>query len=312
MDIEMVLNELSLQTPAPDTATARQWMSQLIQTLSKATRSGIKRILHTQQDINVIELAPNYPVAKWRNDRQVPREEQQFWRSLITKVPLWTDTVERIQHDLDIDLSEFLYQNQSASGLGFAWVTDSLSISLLSSEIWNCSYLNLHIRTIDEKESLIEKQVAIIHASCTVHITEHENWIKKHIDIDDGPDLWTHRNELFPHLEFCESVAEEMQEIKKGNTILKQLRKRLDELEKAAENWREGAFDFEWLPSKATPESYSRLQEFGQKLTIECIDGKERLFSLHLRMTPGDWRLYFSTDLGPGKLIIGYIGRKIQ
>lgn len=312
MDIEMVLNELSLQTPAPDTATARQWMSQLIQTLSTATRSGIKRILHTQQDMNVIELALNYPVAKWQNDRQVPREEQQFWRSLITKAPLWTDTVERIQHDLDIDLSEFLYQNQSASGLGFAWVTDSLSISLLSSEIWNCSYLNLHIRTLDEKESLIEKRVAIIHASCTVHITEHENWIKKHIDIDDGLDLWTHRNELFPHLELCESVAGEIQEIKTGNSILKQLRKRLEELEQAAKNWKEGSFNLAGLPSKATPESDSRLQEFRQKLTIECIDGKERLFSLHLRMTPGDWRLYFSTELGPGKIIIGYIGRKIQ
>ncbi|MBP0029701.1 hypothetical protein [Roseofilum sp. Guam] len=312
MEIEMVLNELSLQTPAPDPATARQWMSVFIQTLSTATRRGIKRILHTQDDINVIELAPNYPVAKWRNDRQVAREEQQFWRSLTTKVPLWTDTVENIQHDLDIDLSEFLYQNQSASGLGFAWVTDSLSVSLLSDKMWNCAYLSLDIRTIDDNESLIEKQVAIIHASRRVHIIEHEGWIDNHIEIDDGVDLWTCCDRIFPHLEFCESVAGAIQEIKKGNAILKQLRKRLDELERAAENWKEGPFNLEWIPSKATPESDSRLQEFRQKLTLECIDGKERLFSLHLRMTPGDWRLYFSTDLGPGKIIIGYMGRKIQ
>ena len=37
MDLEMVLNELSLLTPAGDIQTARQWMSELISTLRQAT-----------------------------------------------------------------------------------------------------------------------------------------------------------------------------------------------------------------------------------------------------------------------------------
>lgn len=65
------------------------------------------------------------------------------------------------------------------------------------------------------------------------------------------------------------------------------------------------------LPSKTTPESDSRIQQFRQQLTIKCPDSKERLFSWHLRMTPGAWRLYFSEELGPGKIIIGYIGLKL-
>ncbi|EDX71170.1 hypothetical protein MC7420_2731 [Coleofasciculus chthonoplastes PCC 7420] len=47
------------------------------------------------------------------------------------------------------------------------------------------------------------------------------------------------------------------------------------------------------------------------KLTFICPDGNERIFSLHVRMTPGAWRLHFSVDLEPGKIIIGYIGSKI-
>ena len=49
-----------------------------------------------------------------------------------------------------------------------------------------------------------------------------------------------------------------------------------------------------------------------KELTIKCPDTKERLFSWHLRMTPGAWRLYFSEELGPGKIIIGYIGIKLK
>ncbi|MDB9517189.1 DUF3696 domain-containing protein [Roseofilum reptotaenium CS-1145] len=173
-DIEMVFNELSLQTPAPDIATARQWMSQFIQTLRTAKKSGIKR-LHAENNMNNIMLAPDYPVARWRNDPQVDREERRFLLLFNTKTPLWTDSVAKIKNNFDINLSDFLYQNQYASGLGFAWVTDSLSVSLLSDQIWDCSYLNLDISHIDENENIIETQVSIIHASRTVHIIEHEH-----------------------------------------------------------------------------------------------------------------------------------------
>ncbi len=80
MDLEMVLNELSLRTPAPDIPTARQWMTELIQTLRTATSSGVKRVVRTQDDMNSIQLAPEYPLAKWRNDPTVNREERSFFR----------------------------------------------------------------------------------------------------------------------------------------------------------------------------------------------------------------------------------------
>ena len=63
---------------------------------------------------------------------------------------------------------------------------------------------------------------------------------------------------------------------------------------------------------KTTLESDSRIEQFRQQLTIKCPDGKTRLFSWHLRMTPGAWRLYFSEELKPGKIIIGYINLKLK
>lgn len=73
-------NELSLCTPAPDIITARQWMSQLILTLRQATTTGVRRILRTSNEINSLEIAPDYPIARWRNDPEVDREERRFYR----------------------------------------------------------------------------------------------------------------------------------------------------------------------------------------------------------------------------------------
>jgi len=189
MDLEMVLNELSLQTPAPDIPTARERMSELIKTLRRATASGVKRILRTNSNINSLELAPGYPVARWRNDPESDREETRFFRTLTAKAPFWEDAAKEIKEQFE--LSEVFYQGEQAMGLTFAFVSDALAVSLLSESKWDCS------------------------------------WIKNRTRARDGSELW-------------------------------------------------------------------------------------QLFSWHVRMTPGPWRLHFSVKLGPGRIIVGYIGRKIQ
>ncbi|WP_293144418.1 hypothetical protein [Okeania sp. SIO3I5] len=84
------------------------------------------------------------------------------------------------------------------------------------------------------------------------------------------------------------------------------------ELEKYCQTWQTGTFNPNLLSSKTTPESDSRIQKFRQQLTIKCPDHKERLLNLHLRITPTAWRLYFSEDLGAGKIIIGYMNIKLK
>lgn len=88
--------------------------------------------------------------------------------------------------------------------------------------------------------------------------------------------------------------------------------KKLFELDELSKNWTEGALDLDKLPSKVSPESESRLKQFKEQLNIKCPDGTKRIFSLHVRITPGAWRLHFCTEIGPEKIIIGYIGPKIQ
>ena len=310
MDLEMVLNELSLRTTAPDILTARQWMSEFINTLSKATSNGVKRVLRTSDEINSIELAPSYPVARWRNDKEVDKEEKRFFIALTTKAPFWTDVAEEIKDEFD--LSEVRYQGKEAKGLGFALIIDALAVSLKSKARWNCNRLELEVRRIDENDELIDEQVEITHASHKSHVQEHADWIKNRIrtGVRDGVELWNNREDLFPNLEFCESVSKQVQSIRKGQIELNPVVKALFELQKCCKTWNTGSFSFEGSPIEVSPESKQTLQnkKYKQQREFVCPDGVKRLFDLHVKLRFCNWRIYFCSKEDPGKVIIGYVG----
>ncbi|MBD2514141.1 hypothetical protein H6G93_03805 [Nostoc sp. FACHB-973] len=315
MDLEIVFNELSLHTCASDITTARQLMTEFINTIfSIKPPSGIKRKLRTTSHFNYSELAPDYRVVQWRNDPDVDLEARRFLKTLQDKndLPL---------PDIPNPGIEVSYQGQQAIGLYYAFVFNSLAVSLKSEPQWDCSTLMLEITTVDEEEQeepLIIRYENVLHASCINHVQEHHDWIDGFQErirqgVSDGLDLWNRRGELFPSLLFCESVSKQIQSLGDGSPMLRQILRKLFELENCCKTWTDGDFDLDILASKATSESDSRLQKLEDKLTFKCPDDVYRIFSLHLRMTgAGAWRLHFSTELGPGKIIIGYIGLKIE
>jgi hypothetical protein len=312
VDLELVLNELSLQTPADNVQMAKQCMSEFINTALEANDHGVNYVLRIHESFYEDILAPNYLISDWLVDQTVDREKQRYILS-FSKLPFLADVQpELIEKNL---LSEFRFQEQLAQGFGIAYLLESLAISLNSSSQWNTTHIDLEAMWIDEDETEITESVTIIHASSPKHISQHIPWIQNRLKtgVRDGFDLWKRRTDLFPSLSFCEITKQQIQSLKAGDPILRQVVKRLFELESSCKQWKSGNFNWDSLPSKATPESESRRQRLKSKLTIQCPDGKERLFSLHLRMTPGGWRLYFSTDnLPPGNIIIGYIGSKIE
>ncbi|HLQ29863.1 MAG TPA: hypothetical protein VK140_11585 [Ktedonobacteraceae bacterium] len=301
MDLEMVLNELSLRSPANDTLTARQWMVDLINTINVAAGHGVKKIVHVDRDIDYALLAPNYRLVQWRNDAKVDVDTRRFFRTLTTKLPLIPD------------LPEFWYQTDQANGLGFAFQQEHLAISLRSASDWDTSHLGLEIRDLDESGELIIEYVEVFHASHSNHVLEHADWIKNrtYINTRNGSDIWNYKQELFPNLRFCESVGEQVKKLLHGNLMLQPIMKRLNELENYSQNWYDGPFDPEKFASKVSPESEVTLNKFGQQHTFLCPDGKQRKFSWHVRLTPGAWRVYFHPEKDVRQLIIGYIGDKL-
>ncbi len=306
MDMEMALNELSFHSSARNEDTARKRMSGLLDTIRAASAHGVKRNLHIDQNINLsgLELAPDYPVARWLNDGLVNRDLRSYFRSLATKISYIND------------LPEYIHHERQARGLGFAYQNDHLAISLSSNDSWRLSYIELEVRylELDEFDELISELVQVKHASYPEHVAEHADWISERVasDIHSGADIWNRRDELFPHLQFCVSVGEQLKGILSGDARIEPIRKKLGELEGFCKSWRSGPFNKDAVPGTVHPESLATLDQFGDERTFRCPDGQQLLFTWHAYLTIEGWRLYFYPLAHERQLIIGYIGHHLR
>jgi hypothetical protein len=309
MDIQLVFNELCLFNLEDDEYKARELMSNFIQTLREALEQGIQQQLLIHDSFHNINLASSYPIAKWLNDPNVDQVEQDF---ILSMQFFEFDEIFDQNQENEL-LYACRYYNNEPKGLVYAYRLKALSVSLKTHELWKNNVISLLQVTNNEDGELLEENIEVRHASSINHVIEHQTWIKNRLqdNINSGLDLWNKIKKIFPHLEFCDSVEKQLQNIKNSHPIFQAIIKKLTEVENASKNWTSGNFDLNSLPSKATPESESRLQKFEKELTFQCPDGEARLFSLHIRMTPGAWRLYFY-PLKPTEIIIGYIAIKIQ
>ena len=95
-----------------------------------------------------------------------------------------------------------------------------------------------------------------------------------------------------------------------GAPIIKQVIKKLRDLNEACARWTIGRFEDIPMASRASGESKPTMDRFGADRNILCPDGQTRLFELHIRFTPGANRIYFFPDSSSHMLFIGHIGEK--
>lgn len=308
----MVFNELSL-TLADDIYSARERMVQLVGTMQAATKQGVKKILRTREDLNIHLLAENYPLVRWRNDAEVDRDTQRFFKNVATRYPYLSDVSDpNIINQVENSL--FSYEENEAIGLGAAYLLDNLAISLPSHDCWNCHKVVLtYEQADDDGSSLVAEKVEVSHANVREHIKLHLPWIKQRLGdkVHSGADLWMQRRELFPHLEFCSSVEKQFQGILSGHEMLYRVKKRLLEFEKFCQGWNGGPFiPQKFVFTKARPQSQPTLDKYAKEHTFLCPDGQKRLFSLHIDLSYSE-RLHFYPDEDRRRIIVGYIGKHL-
>ncbi|MEA5532056.1 hypothetical protein VB638_21185 [Dolichospermum sp. UHCC 0684] len=308
MELEIVFNELCLQTSSTDINTARQLMTDFINTiLAIKTPSSCKKKLRTQSNFNNLQLAPNYLLVQWRNDQDVDIDARRLIRSLQDKNdPPLPDIA-----DPEIQVT---YQGQNTIGIYYAYVNNSLSISLQSEPQWDTSILEVEVIRIneDEEDPLIITNDIVKHASCITHGREHTDWLEEgfKINIENGNEIWDRKEELFPNLEFCDNVSKQLKNIQYRQLELAPVYKTLIELQKCCQNWKSGGFSVTGYPLDESGESEPTLNKYGQERLFTCPDNEERFFERHIKLRSCNWRIHFF-PLQPGKVIIGYVGRHL-
>jgi len=310
MDLEMVFNELSARTLAPDISTARQWMSELIRTMVAAKGCGLKGI-RIQADFHTMILAESYPLSRWRNDPEVNKDERTFLKTLATKNPLSVDISDvSIKIKVEAPDCELSLQGSQAEGFKVAYYLETLAISFNSESLWNSSRIKLELIHIDENGELIEESVEVLHASQKNHVHEHANGIQKRLQPDrlNGMELWNRRDELFSSLQFCNAGNKQLRRLLTGEKKLELVLEVLSVLDKCAKNWQAGSFSLEGYPFEESGESEPTLNQYWRERTFLCPDGEERLFERHVKLKECNWRIHFFPEVKTTKVIIGYVG----
>jgi hypothetical protein len=313
MSVEMIFNELSLESRARDIHQARQWMSQFIQTLRSAISLGIAKTLRTNEEFQIAKLCDDYTLAQWRNDVEVSREERQFFKTLVTKSPY---LVELPNLQAQANGEEFYWNAQIALGLGYAYLLDALAVSFCSASEWNREFVSLAYHRLVESDSGSEIQsedVAVQHCSAAAHLSTHKDWLENRCiqSVKNGSDLWNRRKELFQKLVFCDSVQSSLLSLY-GDDPFKEICKWLFFLEGECKSWTRGPFRLEVSRNSVSPESQATLQQYGGDRMFRCPDGESRVFSFHIKLSFNNWRLYFYPVSDLRTIFIGYVGPHLR
>ncbi len=310
MTAELVFNELSLgHAQAPE--VARQSMLALVRTCFLAQNAGAGRILLVPEGAVTEEIGPGYSLWQWVNDPMVDLDWRRKFLSMATHGP-FTENVLTAEALEKLAISEYSLDDKTALGLGAAHVLDGLAVSVNGEDALQRTRLVVGMLSLSDDGDLLEDRVEVRHASSPEHIEDHRPWLasRQQAEINGGGELWERRAELFPALVFCPRVEAQLRALGPRDPHLRQVLRKLALLDENFSGWVEGPFDRRAIPD-CDPESRATLTQYKAEHTFRGPDGKDRLFSWHLALTPGAWRLFFKPDRETRKAIVGHIGPKL-
>lgn len=314
--MDIVLNELSALQSNDRTISvyeARTIIDRFVEILH-ALMAGkhIKSIIATD-DIYAFYIIPDYGIQEWLNDKNVPKKSKDFVRSV------YANRCERINKE-NYALSEFMVHvgERKLSGIGclVAFELCGKVISLLTHQAWREYILNgIHTVLGPETDNEVCTETQLENISELNHVACIQSEIIEIAfqNISSGQDLWDNRNLLFPNLEFCDSVKDQLIEDSQRFHI-QQILIRLQRM-----NLYFGDDDIDYNPQKlgfkARTESETVQQdpELKKERLFRMPDGTSKYFFDHLGFT-GKYcgRIHFWPDKANKKCYIGYIGKHLK
>lgn len=224
--------------------------------------------------------------------------------------PFLFDLPERERELLSAD---FLCNGRTSQGLGIAYLLQGLGVSLLTDPGWDTALVQLRIDFLDESDGISTRTEDVLHASRQAHILQHLSALaaRRKAEVYDPIDLWRSKAQIFPALRFCESVELDIQKIGRG-ALFNRLVRKLSELNDYCAKWNEGPFNRVGLSGDPREDSTETLRQYSDERTFACPDGKTRVFSWHLSLSPWGRRMYFHPDSEERSVCIGYVGPHLR
>jgi len=307
--LEPVFNDLSVEPLAADLAAAFERMSRLIELLRVAPDYGLASGLRIPQAFHSLTLCPKYRIWDWLNDARVPREQIVFLLALATSSPFLDHTPDAIQERaLLVDLR---VGGLASDALRAAYLLEAPLLSFMEAP-WDTAFIGCECEELVDDRLTPSRPVHLPNLAEVPHFAIHAEWIqgRKRRSIASTRDLWDRRDKLFPHLDFCLSVEDQLMRLRFSEPRFQQVVSKLFDLERYFAGWVTGGFD-PGAFTKCNPASRETLARYSEDYLYLTADALQVVANWHLYLTPGKGRLYFEADATRRRGIVCHVGNKL-
>ncbi len=228
-----------------------------------------------------------------------PRELQQRIRSFVTNgiVIIQSPLLEDEDDEEQLLNRHYIYNGDDPfiGGLACCDIWNSITISFVSREKWDNSFINI------EKDT---ETVSVRHISTPLHLSAHEVFFKQienelKLEISQK-NLWDEREAFFPHrIIFCVEVKKQIEAM--DTAIFRQAVGILRDIDSGQKQ----VTDYNHSPESQSVKSNPGLK----KLRMFTIAGEKVYFDNHLKNLSNGYRIYFLEK--DDKIYIGYIGKHL-
>ena len=306
MTLFLVFNELSADEVGADIDTARTFLQEFSNVLTDHRIKG-RRVLVAPPYFLQLQAGPGYSVGRWLGEYR-DHDRRVRIKYLLDRSVDYDQCVANAQNEPEE--VEYKFSGRLAKGLSVAESIDGLALSFWSDEKWNATSLELEKSWIANGD--VETcQLSVPHACRASHLGSHEEWLqrKEPPPPSNGQELWDQRGFLFPSLDFCHSVEDQLTSLGGNQPRFKAILRGLSDLQTYCSNWSTPNFDIRGL-ANASGESQPTLQMYSEERTFLCPDGKHRVFEWHLKR--GDTRIHFFDFPASKRILVGYAGDHLQ
>lgn len=307
--MEPVLNELSLE-PAERPTLER--MTALAKVVQKLAALGLPRILRHGRDVLHRDVEANMSFRTWLF-QEAPRDLKGLLGSYLLKAP-FVEELHQQQESTSRALLQASHLGVPAAGAGAAHLLNAPAVALGGVPRWEIDPLEILLGRMSEDDdgTLEEMVVEVIHLCLPEQVDARAALLRERIlrAVSGGNDLWRRKNELFPRLDFCDSVERQICGLSGNEFYFQRVVEALARLDASLAVWTSGPLH---PGMEHSPESQATLTHgsYGPMRDFVCPDRQTRRFKNHLKLFSNNWRIYYwETRLAEdgGRAFVGYVG----